>query len=202
MIRDESDEGSSVKSCSYLVSRDSLFHFLHVKSQLELSWFIPQQISTAAVVWLIRNSRFCPLSFLKIYDIPGRFNITFQIKITVVSFQCIDFQSNVYIMFWYRTASHCFLILSGTYWCWLTDWPLTYLYPDQEESWGHAESWPIFPAHWTPDAPLQQLHHDNLQRAFRGQSSAHVHTLQACGAIHAYITITSSNNNCCYFVAV
>lgn len=58
MIRDESDEDSSVQNCSYLVSRDSLFHFLHVKSQLELSRFILQQILTAAVVGLIRNSRF------------------------------------------------------------------------------------------------------------------------------------------------
>lgn len=51
-----------------------------------------------------------------------------------------------------------------------TDWPLPSSHADQEEIGGHAESRPLLPANWAPDAPLQSIHHDDLQRALWGQS--------------------------------
>lgn len=75
---------------------------------------------------------------------------------------------------------------SGKYWC-FNDWPLTSRCPDQEESGGHAESRPLLSAHRTPDAPLQPVHHDNLQRALRGQCSAHVRSQGLC--ISAYLIL-------------
>lgn len=129
-MRDESDEDLSVKNCSYLVSRDSLFHFLYVKCQLELSWFILLQISTAAVVWLIRNSRFCPChlsKFMIFWDILSIIWYYFWNKnhswwyfSALISSQvCISCSSLEEVL-------HCFLIKqwSGKYWCLLTDlWP-------------------------------------------------------------------------------
>lgn len=173
------DEGSSVKNCFYLVSRDSLFHFLHVKNQLELSWFILLQISTSAVIWLIRNPRFCPCQLSRFMIFRGIFYmIRYYFSNKNHSW---GISVRLHIIYQIRGGA---ALLSDTTMVWqmlmFTDWPLTSWYPDQEESWGHAESWSFLTAHWTADAPLQPVHHDNLQRAVWGQSSAYVYTPGLC----------------------
>lgn len=52
--------------------------------------------------------------------------------------------------------------------------PLTCCCLVQEEIWGHVEFWTLLPADWTPDAPLQPVHHDHIQRALRGQWPARI----------------------------
>lgn len=105
------------------------------------------------------------------------FNITFQIIWQLWYFSALT--SNQ-ICIWgsnLQKVLHCFLPTMVWQMLMFTDWPLTSSCLDQEEIWGHAESWPLLSAHWTPDAPLQPVHHDNLQRAVRG---LHTYTLQAC----------------------
>lgn len=97
-----------------LFSRDPLFHFLHVKSQLELSWFIQLQISSAAVMWLIRNSRFCPCHCSGLMILLDIFN-TIPYYFSNKSISCSSSE-----------GLHCFLKQQwfGKYWCLLTDlWP-------------------------------------------------------------------------------
>lgn len=82
MIRDESHEEVPLKNCFYWVSRDSLFHFLHVKCQLELCWFILLQIFKCMVFWVIFTM-----------------NQYFKYIWIVVVFQCNYNNSDLYIMF-------------------------------------------------------------------------------------------------------
>lgn len=81
------------------------------------------------------------------------------------------------------------------YWRLLTDlWPLYHF--NQEESRGHAKSWPVLPAHRTPDASLQPLHHDNVQCAFWGLYAAHSPSRLVLAEWKLSINKTHTNNLC------
>lgn len=113
------------------------------------------------------------------------FNIDFKIEILVVCFCKLIW----FIMF--SQYNNCL----SKYRRLLTDlWPFYHF--DQEESRGHAESWPVLPAHRTPDAPLQPLHHDNVQCAFWGLYAAHSPSRLMLAEWKLSINKTHTNNPC------
>lgn len=202
MIRDESDEDSSVQNCSYLVSRDSLFHFLHVKSQLELSRFILQQILTAAVVGLIRNSRFR----LPVISEDLWYSKTIRYNFPNKKYRCVISEHRFPVKFLYHVLVYNSIAL--LFWFglahtdvdWLTDlWPINILIRRKAE---------VMLSHGLFSLLTERLmlHSNNFSMTTYNVlfevSPLHTYTLSRPVEWSTRITITSTNNSCCYFVAV